>query len=216
MRDTTRQRRQLCAAALTLGAGALAANAMAQPQSPDKPVPAERFGQMHRAGVAGGLRALDGKDPRSADGLKRLVNKLEAEKLLDADTAQSIRHLVDLLVDAKNKSEVALDKVLAYVKDTIAKWKDKGSDLFRALLGIVEDSIGWCKEAAQQLQTSQKVQIVLDDLMGALVGAGSGAAAGALFGPTAMALLAAIGAVGGAASASLKSTHDALSQNRKG
>lgn len=217
---TTRQpdphRRQVFAAAAMLGAAALAPRALAQPQTPDgKRYPTEKFGALHRDAVDGGLHDLHGRSPSSAQGLKRLVDKLEKKRLLDENTAGALRRLIDLLTDAKKKAQERLEAAQKFARELLGKWRAEGNELIRALLSIVDDSIEWCVTVAKKLSASEKLQIVLDDFVGALVGAGAGAAAGALLGPISAALLAALGALGGAAAGSLKSAHEALGRGEK-
>lgn len=85
----------------------------------------------------------------------------------------------------------------------------------KAILGVVSSSINYCLRTFQGLTTPQKVQVVLEDLMGALGGAVAGAELGKFLGVASAGVFAAVGAVSGAATTSLKAVHEAAKENRE-
>lgn len=105
----------------------------------------------------------------------------------------------------------ALSKSLG---EKIEKLERTLTELAKAILGVVSSSIDYCLRKFQGLTTPQKVQVVLEYFMGALGGAAAGAELRKFLGIASAGVFAAVGAVSGAATASLKAVHEATKENR--
>ena len=165
-------RRQFSRSVVAGGALVATGAVMSQSQNPQfSRIPARSAGSVHTGRLEQARERLGPSSPIAVDGLKKLVDELNA--LIPPAAAAALKRLIDALAAAAN-----VQAMIAAAQRLLQEVTDAADDLAAAIGDIVKSSAEYVLQRLKEDNVQRALVVVFSDLAGGLTGAATGAKLG--------------------------------------